>query len=222
MEKTFILIVFFLIFFMLIINFPVFIIMLIAKANKVDISFKETWKLYKLKSADKAFFNSAAKYQENKISVSLDKLAAHRLSGGNLDNCLDGLLYSKENNLNADFMMVSAIDLAGKNVRESFSDANKIYEIRINNIENQLMSLSYKVSYKYLFPSVFVDKDSEKTKEKIGKKLKVFLDTWTEQDVFKTEQMIRSNILNTDFWEESLRIILIKQDFNIKNKNSRL
>ena len=213
-----ILIGFFIVFFALIINFPVLIIMLIAKMSKVKLSYKDTWKLYKLKSADRSFLKSLAKFQENSIPVSLEQLVAHKLSGGNLDNCIEGLIYSKENDLNVDFQTVSMIDLIGKNVKKSFLDANQTYEIKLLNLENDKISIDYFVNYKYEFPGVFIEKDCEKVKEKIKQKLNTFLEFWNETGIYETEEMIRKNILNIDFWEKHLRIILISQNFIIRKK----
>jgi hypothetical protein len=206
----------FVVFIALLINLPVFVIMLIAKSNKAKLSYRETWKLYRLKIADKSFLKSVARFQEKNIPVSVEMLVSHRLSGGNLENCVEGLIYAKENNLKTDFLSVSALDLTGKNVKESFLDANQIYEIKLRNLTNGKISIDYFVNYKYVFPSVFVEKDSEKVKEKIEKKINTFLESWRSTDAFETEEMIRKNILNTDFWEGNLRIILITQNFIIR------
>ena len=214
--SRYVIIVVFIVFIALIINLPVFIIKLIAKVYKVKLSYKETWNLYKFKLANKSFFKSVAKFQENHIPVSVEKMVAHQLAGGNLDNCVEGLIFSKENNLNADFQTVSVIDLLGKNVKESFSDANKIYEITLNELKNGDVSIDYFVNYKYEFPSVFIEKDCGIVREKIERKLHTFLESWKGNDIFETEQMIRKNILNTDFWEGNLKIILIKQNFVIR------
>ena len=208
----------FVVFFALIINLPVFIIILIAKANKLKLSYREAWRLYKLRTADKSFLKSLAKFQKSDIPVSIEKLVTHKLSGGNLDNCIEGLIYSKENNLNADFQTVSVIDLAGKNVKEAFLEANQTYEITLRNLKNDKISIDYFVNYKYEFPSVFIEKNCEKVKEKIKQKINIFLESWSETDTYETEQMIRKNILNTDFWEINFRIILITQNFIIRKK----
>jgi hypothetical protein len=213
---TFILIGVFVVFIALLINLPVFVIMIIAKLYKVKLSYREIWKLYRLKVADKSFLKSVAKFQEKNIPVSVEMLVVHKLSGGNLENCVEGLIYAKENNLETDFLSVSAFDLAGKNVKESFLDANQIYEIKLRNLTNGKISIVYFVNYKYEFPSVFVEKNCEKVKEKIERKLSTFLESWSNTDTFETEEMIRKNILNTDFWEGNLKIILITQNFIIR------
>lgn len=212
----FILIAFFVVFFALLINLPVFVIMLIAKKHKAKISYREAWKLYKLKIADKSFLKSVAKFQKNNIPVSVEMLIAHKLSSGNLENCVEGLIYAKENNLETDFLSVSTFDLAGKNVKELFLDANQTYEIKLQNLTNGKISIDYFVNYKYVFPSVFVEKDSEKVKEKIEQKLNTFLASWNITNTFETEEMLRKNILNTDFWEVNLRINLLSQNFIIR------
>ncbi|WP_163222563.1 flotillin-like FloA family protein [Bacteroides sp. 214] len=216
--ETFILIGIFVVFIVLLINLPVFVIMLIAKTNKVKLSYREALKLYRCKVADKSFLKSVAKFQEKNIPVSVAMLVAHKLSGGNLENCVEGLIYAKENNLETDFLSVSAFDLAGKNVKESFLDANQVYEIKLRDLTNGKISIDYFVNYKYEFPSVFVEKDCEKVKDKIEGKLGTFLESWNNTNTFETEEMIRKNILNTDFWEGNLRIVLISQKIIIREE----
>lgn len=214
--SIFVLIGIFILFITLLINLPVFAIVLIAKSNKVKLSYKEAWKLYRLRIADKSFFKSVARFQNENIPVSVEQLIAHKLSGGDLENCIEGLIYAKENNLETDFLSVSVIDLAGKNVKESFLDATQIYEIKLRDLTNGKISIDYFVNYKYEFPSAFAEKNSEIVKEKIEKKLALFLESWNSTNSFETEEMIRKNILNTDFWEENLRINVIAQNFIIR------
>ena len=198
--------------------FPTLINLFRAKLIGLNLSFSDSWKLTRSKVVNRAFLKSILNYRQNDIPFEINDLISQRLAGGNLDNCLNGLIYAKENELDANFQMVSAIDLVGKNVVDSFTDSNKIYYIQIKGLVNAKISIEYRIEYKYQFPSVFIDKDEEKVKSKISNKIIKFLETWTGDNEIEAEQMIRNNILNSDYWENNLRIIAIRQDFTIRKK----
>jgi len=217
--KTIIIVILFLLgFLFLLINLPVFIIMLIAKMYMVNISFKESWRLHILKIDNKGFLRSMAKFQKYNIPISFDQMFTHRLAGGDFDNCLGGILYAKENNLDVDILTVFTIDLAGRNVKESFANSNQVYNIELTDLKNSFISIDYYANYKYKFPSAFIDKDPEKVKEKIERKINNFLDFSEDINMDKINQMIKNQILNKDFWKNELGIILIEQNLIIKQR----
>lgn len=202
----------------LIIIIPTLINLLRARLIGLNLSFSDSWKLTQSKVVNNGLLKTILNFRQNDIPFQINDLIAQRLAGGNLDNCINGLIYAKQNGLDANFKMVSAIDLAGKNVAESFVDSNRIYDVRISELTNAKISIDYRIEYKYQFPSVFIDKDEEKVKSKISEKIMKFLETWTGDNELETEQMIRNNILNGDYWESNLRIIAIRQDFLIRKK----
>jgi len=202
----------------LIIIIPTLINLLRAKLIGLNLSFIDSWKLTQNKVVNNGLLKTILKFKQNDIPFQINELIAQRLAGGDLNNCLDGLIYAKQNGLDTNFKIVSAIDLAGKNVAESFVDSNKIYEVRISGMSNTKITIDYRIEYKYQFPSVFIDKNEEKVKSKISEKIMKFLETWTEYNEIETEQMIRNNILNSDYWENNLRIIALKQDYLIRKK----
>ncbi|MFB6344082.1 flotillin-like FloA family protein [Saccharicrinis sp. FJH62] len=201
-----------------IILIPATITWLRANQLGAKINLSQAFGFMMRKTNKKDFFNGIAGFQKNKINVTLQYLEAHFLAGGNLLNCLNGYLYAKKNGLDIDFQIISAIDLAGKDSIEALKDSNKEYYLRIDNLKNKTLSLDYSGKYKYVFPSVFIDKDEMKIKNKITEKLQKFLDSWQNDNPLDTEKMILENILNTEFWEGNLRITILKQDFTIRKK----
>lgn len=197
---------------------PVLITMIKAKRLGALINLSQALGFTLRKTNTKDFFIGLAGFQKNNIDLPLAFLEAHQLAGGNLTNCLNGFLYAKEKGLDIDFRAVSAIDLAGKNVKDSLLDSDKEYYLRADNLQNDNIKLDLMVRYKYSFPSVFIEKDEEKVKQKVKEKLQKFLDSWSSTDSLETERMITENILNTDFWLENLKIIIVKQDITVRQK----
>ena len=197
---------------------PTLINLIRARTMGVQITFNDSWTLTRNKASNKDFLNGLLEFQKNGIEYNLKNLIAHYFAGGNLKNCVRGFVYAKENKLDTDFLTISVIDLTGKNVETVFKESNKLYKIQINELYNNRIEIKYHVEYKYQFPSPFEDKSIEKTKERILKKLTDFLDSWNSNDPIETENMIRNNILNTDYFEGNLRIIMIKQGMIIRRK----
>ena len=53
------------------------------------------------------------------LDININKLEAHYLAGGNVDNVIDALIAAQRANINLEFERATAIDLAGRNVLES-------------------------------------------------------------------------------------------------------
>ena len=52
------------------------------------------------------------------IPIDMEKLEAHYLAGGNVQNVVQALIYAKHTHIKLDFNMAAAIDLSGGNVLE--------------------------------------------------------------------------------------------------------
>ncbi len=195
---------------------PSSITLIRASRLGAKISFSQAFGFTMRKTNRSDFFKGLAGFQKNKIDLALPNLEAHFLAGGNLLNCLDGYLYAKEKGLDVDFRMLSAIDLSGKSVLDSLQDSDKEYYLRVDNVKNDKLSIDFIGHYKYSFPNVFLDKDEEKVKNKVTEKLQRFIDSWNQTDPIETQRMILENILNTDFWEGNLKIVILKQDITIR------
>lgn len=52
------------------------------------------------------------------IPIDMEKLEAHYLAGGNVQNVVQALIYVKHSHIKLDFNMAAAIDLSGGNVLE--------------------------------------------------------------------------------------------------------
>jgi len=63
--------------------------------------------------------NSLIKATKAGLAISIDKLEAHYLAGGNVDRVIDALIAAERAGLNLTFEKATAIDLAGRNVLEA-------------------------------------------------------------------------------------------------------
>lgn len=199
---------------------PTLINMLRAKFLGLNLSFNKAWRLTQSKVVNNNFLKVMSGFKQNDISFQMNDLITQKLAGGDLENCLNGLIYAKQNGLDAKFKTISVIDLAGKNVTETLKDSNKIYEVRITGLQNTSISIDYWNEYKYPFQSFFIDKDEEKIKSRVSEKINNFLNSWTSDNEIEAEQMLRSNILNSDYWENNLRIVVINQKYTISKKHT--
>lgn len=199
---------------------PTLINMLRAKFLGLNLSFNIAWRLTQSKVVNNNFLKVMSGFKQNDISFQMNDLITQKLAGGDLENCLNGLIYAKQNGLDAKFKTISVIDLAGKNVTETLKDSNKIYEVRITGLQNTSISIDYWNEYKYPFQSFFIDKDEEKIKSRVSEKINNFLNSWTSDNEIEAEQMLRSNILNSDYWENNLRIVVINQKYTISKKHT--
>ena len=63
--------------------------------------------------------NALIKATKAGLAISIDKLEAHYLAGGNVDRVIDALIAAERAGLNLTFEKATAIDLAGRNVLEA-------------------------------------------------------------------------------------------------------
>lgn len=115
--------------------------------------------MYLRKAPVRAIKNAATKADEAGLQISLDSLEAHSLAGGDIEAVVDALIFAKQHNLKADFMLFSAINLVGHNPfelvkRASVSETlkvpcenkNGIEFIECNTIDNKKIRLCANVT----------------------------------------------------------------------------
>ncbi|WP_162054536.1 flotillin-like FloA family protein [Pontibacter pamirensis] len=149
--------------------------------------------------------------------VQIEKLVNHYLAGGNLENVRRGILELQKRQKDVDFATLSAIDLAGKDLKYEIKNSDIESSIEIKDLSNGKITIRYRANYKYVFPnSVWIEDLNENLAPKIKNKLSMFLSSWEETDVFKTESFIRQNILPISFWESELEGVLVGQKIEIR------
>lgn len=71
------------------------------------------------RAASAGTVTSQTKAAKAGLDISIDKLEAHHLAGGNVDRVVDALIAAQSANINLEFERVAAIDLAGCDVLEA-------------------------------------------------------------------------------------------------------
>lgn len=108
-------------------------------------------------------------WEQHKIPI--EKLTNHYLANGNLDNIKEGIKELKIRNRNIDFNILSAIDLAGMNLKSEIIACDQEQFVQTQKQANDSLKISIEAKYKFGFPeSIWVDKQPEQIQRKIEKK----------------------------------------------------
>lgn len=109
--------------------------------------------------------------------------------------------------------------MAGKNLKREVIACDQEQLVQTNEQENDSLKIFIEAKYKFDFPeSIWADKQPEQIQKKIEEKIGRFLNSWEHSEQLKTEQFLRENILNIDFWEKELRVVLVQQDIRSRMK----
>jgi hypothetical protein len=189
-----------------------------AKTFGLDLTIEEAEIVQKSFCIKKEFFEGVKGiWKLHKIPI--EKLANHFLASGNLSNIQEGIKELKSRNRNVDFNILSAIDLAGRDLKSEITACDHEWLLKTNELENDSLKLILEAKYKFGFPeSIWADKQPEEIQRKIEEKIARFLNSWENSEPLKTEQFLRENIMNIDFWEKELRVVLIQQNINSISK----
>ncbi|MCH7415127.1 hypothetical protein MM213_16620 [Belliella sp. R4-6] len=197
---------------------PVYFAKYRAKTFGLELTFEEAEIIQKSFCLKKEFLEGVkGVWGQHKIPI--EKLANHYLASGNLYNIQEGIKELKRRNRNIDFNILSAIDLAGKNLKSEIIACDQEQLVQIDEQENDSLKISIAAKYKFGFPeSIWADKQPEQIQRKIEEKIGRFLNSWEHSEHLKTEQFLRENILTIDFWEKELRVVLVQQDIRSRMK----
>ncbi len=198
---------------------PVYFAKYRAKTFGLSLTIEEAETVQKNFCIRKEFFEGVKGiWKEYKIPI--EKLVNHFLASGNLSNIQEGVKELKSRNKNVDFNILSAIDLSGKDLKSEIIACDHEWLLKTREQENDTLKISLEAIYKFGFPeSIWAENQPEEIKRKIEEKIARFLNSWEHSEPMKTEQFLRENILNIDFWEKDLRVILIQQNIiSIKKK----
>lgn len=197
---------------------PIYFAKFRAKTFGLDLTIEEAEIVQKNFCIKKEFFEGVKGiWGQHKIPI--EKLANHYLASGNLPNIQEGIKELKSRNRNIDFNILSAIDLAGKNLKSEIIACDQEQVVQTDEQENDSLKISIEAKYKFGYPeSIWADKQPELIQRKIEEKIARFLNSWKISDPINSGKFLRENILNIDFWEKELRVVLIQQDIRSRKK----
>lgn len=173
------------------------------------------------KSLKTELIKAVAFTQEKSLNVEIEELEAHFLAGGTPLKCLEAIEYAKTKNLNLEFRLVSAANLAEKDLIQIIDKTSEILKIVISdsNIrDKKLKSVSYEYigNFKIDFQrACFASPDNEKINEEVKGKIKKFIEYSDTTDILNAGKIINETILDTKFWE-SKGLNLMNQEIKIQ------
>ncbi|MGF1636286.1 MAG: hypothetical protein ACFCUU_04380 [Cyclobacteriaceae bacterium] len=197
---------------------PVFFAKYRAKTFGLDLTIEEAEIILKNFCLKKEFLEGVnGIWSQQKISI--EKLATHYLASGNLHNIQEGIKELNSRNRNIDFNILSAIDLAGKNLKSEILSCDQEHLVRIDEQENDSLKIFVTAKYKFGFPdSIWAEKQPEQIQQKVEEKVARFLNSHENSEPLESEKFLRENILNNDFWENEVKLVLVEQDIRLMNK----
>ena len=92
-----------------------------ARASGVPVKFIELIALKLRRIPSDVIIDARIKAANNGINISIDDLATHFLSGGNVNMVVDKLITAKEKNLNLTFDQIAKLDFEDKNIPTVFN-----------------------------------------------------------------------------------------------------
>jgi hypothetical protein len=204
-------------FFIVLLGLPILVIKLRAKVNGADISFKEALGLSIRQTSKKSLFKALALIQKNNLNLTLADLETHHLAGGNAQKVVESLILYKEKK-GVTYQMLTALDIMGKDIDEAIQKTTEIYTITINDLDFKTFKINLWAEYKNGIGVAFWtdDEKSNSIEENIKEKLTAVAKDWTSTDPISSQNFIRNNILNTEYWERVLGVQLIQQKLILK------
>lgn len=210
-----ILIFFFVLLFLFVFYAPRILIKFRAKSFGINIDLNQAAVIKKCSCANRKFFNNV-KAIWNLEHIPIEKLALHEVASGNLTNIKNGISELKAQNIPVDFSIISAIDLTRHDIKTEIRRSQELRTISVSNLTNNLLTIDYQITFSLGFPhSVWNEKTDETRKTQIKNKLEIFLKSWNEIDIIKTENFIRENILSMGYLEKEVGSLIENQSYAI-------
>jgi uncharacterized protein YqfA (UPF0365 family) len=163
-------------------NGPIYFAKYRAKTFGLELTMEEVEIVQKSFCIKKEFFEGVKGiWGQNKIPI--EKLANHYLASGNLYNIQEGIKELKIRNRNIEFNILSAIDLAGKNLKSEIIACDQEQLVQTEEQENDSLKISIEAKYKFGFPeSIWADKQPEQIQRMIEEKISRFLNSWENSE----------------------------------------
>jgi uncharacterized protein YqfA (UPF0365 family) len=100
-----------------------------CKENNVNISLLNIVFMIMRKAKPSIIINNLIKLKLNNIDINPNSLEAHYLAKGNVDKITEGLILVNKKGINANYLRLAALDLAGQDVIECInkSKGNELY-----------------------------------------------------------------------------------------------
>ncbi|WP_066633803.1 flotillin-like FloA family protein [Labilibacter marinus] len=212
-----ILILILLLFFIVLLGLPILVTKLRAKVHGADISFKEAFGLNMRRTSKKSLFKALALTQKYDLDLKLPDLESHHLAGGNTKKVVERFIKHKDKK-GVTYQMLTALDIMGKDIDDAIQKTIEIHTITINDLDFRTFKIDIWAKFKHGIGVAFWDEVAKNNgiQERIQEKLSMVAKDWTSTDPISSQNFIRNNILNSEYWESVLGVQLIQQKLILK------
>ncbi|WP_020531543.1 flotillin-like FloA family protein [Flexithrix dorotheae] len=209
------LILIFILILIIVFGLPLFIIKLKASRNGAKITFKDAFAFYSRRTARKTIFKAIAISQSEGLNIPIIKLETHFLAGGNPELILKALTKYRNHKV-INFQMLAAQDLANKNLEEIIEKGINEHKIVIDDFPIRHFQIHLTAVFFFRLGVGYKITQIEQVENEIKQILKQFGLNWDSEELNKTQKFIESNVLNEEYWENTLCLNLVEQKINLK------
>ena len=208
-----------LLFFIVLLTLPILVTKLRAKRHGAAISFKEAFGLNMRHTNRKKLFKALALTQKQNLNLKLADLETHLLAGGNPQKVVETFVENKDK-IGITFQIITALDIMGKNLDEAIQKTTEIHTLTIKDLDFKTFKIDLWAEFKHGIGVAFWDESvkCDRIQERIEEKLTMVAKDWTSTDPISSQNFIRNNILNTEYWENVLGVQLINQSLIVKKQ----
>ncbi|MGQ1788553.1 flotillin-like FloA family protein, partial [Saccharicrinis sp. GN24d3] len=205
------------IFFIALLGLPILVTKLRAWKHGANISFKEALGINVRKNSKKKLFKALALTQKQNLDLKLSDLEAHLLAGGDPQKVVQTFIDNKDKK-GVTYQILTALDIMGKDINEVIHKGTEIHTLTIKDLDFRTFKIDLWAEFKYGIGIAFWEEgtNSNGIQEKIKEKLTAVAMDWTSTDPISSQNFIRNNILNTEYWENVLGVQLIQQNLMLK------
>ena len=194
---------------------PLLVVQLKAKSQGAKISLKEAFGYYNRKTAKKSIFRAISVNQDEGLNIDPIQLETHFLSGGNPELLINAWLKFKDQK-GITFQMLSAVDLAYRNLNELIESGIEEHKIQISKYDTPNFSVNLKVRFFYPLGARQKKLPIESIEKEIKQKLHQFGLKWGSTNIEETKEFLIRNEFNSDYWTNILCLNLVEQKIDLK------
>lgn len=195
---------------------PTIIKFIRANNQGANISFSKSILMSMRKTLKNDLIKASALSEKLNLGIEIEHLEAQFLAGGSPLKCIQAIEYAKKKGITLNFQIVSATDLAGKDLKKAIEKTNEIAELeftesRIRNSNLKLIDYTYSCMFKTTFAGVcFSNFDKEKIILEIKSKINGLIENSVLTESTVLENIVKRSILDEKYWE-SKGLTLVEQ-----------
>lgn len=187
-----------------------------ASSRGLTVSFLEALSLTKFFELKDEFLDSCVEFKKTDPDISVIDIVRHHMADGNTETLLEN--WKKLKSADTDITLKSLVlyDLAGKDMNDLIVNLNRVYELIINDIEEQGLVANYFCRFKIAQDSSgWITPDLDGFKQTIREKIDIALLAGDASDFEALADFIVEKYLDEDFWGQLCHGEVIEQHIRI-------